>query len=245
MECPVCNSTATSIYKKTYKCIECNHVYVDYPDDGLNYHKNEYRRNNHGTRGSHEIVNGLFTDSFHNFRKNICQARINSIEEILPECNTLLDIGAGGGTFVNAIKHNFDIVECQEISDICVNNLKNYGYKTYQGDFNTINFDISYDLVTCWHVLEHIKDIHLFVKNVSKITNKYLVLEVPLIKSKGARTRGIGDLNVNQWDGHYHYFSQHSMRKLFETHFDILDMNEPGIQSPALLILLKSKSYEL
>lgn len=242
MKCPVCNSPSLSIYKKIDKCTECNHIYVDYPDDGLNYHKNEYRRNNHGTRGSHEIVNGLFTDSFHNFRKNICQARISSIEEILPECNTLLDIGAGGGTFVNAIKHNFDIVECQEISDICVNNLKNYGYKTYHGDFNIINFNMSYDLVTCWHVLEHIKDIHLFAERVSKITNKYLVLEVPLLNSKGARSRGIKDLDEKNWDGHYHYFSKESMIKLFETYFDILDIQEPGIQSPALLVLLKIKN---
>lgn len=245
MKCPVCQSKTNILYRETYKCSKCSHIYVNYSDNGLDYHKNEYRKNNHGIRGNNEIINGTFTDHFHNFRKNICQKRIHALEKITPKCNTLLDIGAGGGTFVNAIKNNFKTVECQEISDVCTSNLKNYGFKTYHGDFNIIDFDMSYDLVTCWHVLEHIKDIHLFVEKVSKITNKYLVLEVPIIQSKGTRTRNINDLNEDAWDGHYHYFSQLSMKNLFEKHFDIIDLQEPGIQSPALLVILKSKNYEL
>ena len=41
----------------------------------------------------------------------------------------------------------------------------------------------------------------------------YLVLEVPLLHSKGTRTRGIPP--VDRWDGQYHFFSQKSMTKLF------------------------------
>ena len=161
------------------------------------------------------------------------------IKNFIDECDSLLDIGAGGGTFVNMVKDKFSIVECQEISDICVDNLNKYGYNTYHGDFNSLSFDRTYDLVTCWQVLEHIKDLHGFVKNASKITNKYLVLEVPLLHSKGTRTRGIP--SVDRWDGHYHFFSQKSMTKLFEQHFEILDLQEPGIQIPSLSVLLKKK----
>ena len=239
-KCVVCGSKSiVSAGGDVYECLDCSHKYVNYTGDGLNYHKNEYRNNNHGTRTTDEIDNGEFTQKFHDFRDEICKKRINLIKDFIDECDSLLDIGAGGGTFVNMIKDNFTTVECQEISDICVNNLNRYGYHTYHGDFNDLNFNRTYDLVTCWQVLEHIKDLHSFVENASKITDKYLVLEVPLLHSKGTRTRGIPP--VDRWDGHYHFFSQRSMTKLFEQHFEILDLQEPGIQIPSLSVLLKKK----
>ena len=243
--CIICGSEKWYRSSGVYKCLKCKHTYKDYKGDGLNYHKKEYRNNNHGTRTNKELKNGLFTQKFHNTRKEICEKRINVIEGFINECDSLLDIGAGGGTFVNLIKDKFSIVECQEISDICVNNLNKLGYPTYHGDFNSLNFNKTYDIVTCWHVLEHIKDVHLFVNKVSKITNKYLVLEVPLIKSKGTRVRNITKNQDKDWDGHYHYFSQESIAELFKNSFHILDLQEPGIQSPSLTVLLKSKKYNI
>ena len=130
------------------------------------------------------------------------------------------------------IQNQISVVECQEISDICAKNLIKYKYKTYHGDFNDIKFNRSYDLVTCWHVLEHIKDLYSFVKKCSKITNKYLVIEVPT-------NRNLKDPNKGDWDGHYHYFSKESMRYLFKEKFEIIKTITPGIQSPALLVFLK------
>ena len=133
------------------------------------------------------------------------------------------------------IKDKFSLIECQEISEICINNLNEYGFKVYEGDFNNINFEKRYDLVTCWHALEHMKDLKGFVKNVKETTEKFLVIEIPI-------DRGIPNPNTD-WDGHYHYFSKDSLKLLFKEHFDIIDIID-GVQSPSLLILLKNKDYE-
>ena len=42
MKCIICNSDTTTIVKETYKCVKCSHIYVNYLNDGLDYHKNEY-----------------------------------------------------------------------------------------------------------------------------------------------------------------------------------------------------------
>ena len=80
------------------------------------------------------------------------------------------------------VKDKFLNIDCQEISDVCIKNLKDYRYKVYEGDFNTIEFNKKYDVVTCYHVLEHIQDVNGFLNQVKKITDKYLIIEVPKCK---------------------------------------------------------------
>jgi hypothetical protein len=233
--CPVCLSERMlSVAHEAYQCDECLHTFINYKGDGLNYHKEDYRKNNFGSRVSSEINSeGEFTENFHKARETMCAKRLQKIKPLLEYCSTCLDIGAGGGTFAKKLKQNSSVdIECQEISDVCIDNLESYGFKTHKGDFCSIDFKKVYDLTTCWHVLEHIKDLNLFSKKAAQACNKYLVVEVPI-----NRTLRNPD---NGWDGHYHYFSRRSMAKLFEKNFDILEITE-GIQKPALLAVLKNK----
>lgn len=235
MDCPVCGNNMSVVKTDIHKCDICSHVYVNYYDDGLLYHKNEYRTNNNGNRTGNEVVDGKFTSAFHKARKRIMDDRCDFISEFTEECSSMLDIGAGGGTFVNTIRSGslIDNIECQEISNLCVNNLRRYGYTTYHNDINAINFTKSYDLVTCWHVLEHIKDIHSFVTTVDKITNKYLILEVPV-------DRSLRPPNDGRWDGHYHFFTEESILRLFEkSNFTKVSVNKPGIQPPSITVIFK------
>tara|TARA_B100000287_G_scaffold341064_1_gene327586 strand:- start:1084 stop:1791 length:708 start_codon:yes stop_codon:yes gene_type:complete len=235
MDCRICKTKSIPLFtaNNTYKCGNCGHVYIDFKGDGLGYHKDEYRTKGHGTRVNNEINNGLFTQDFHNARKTICENRIKKIQNEIHDSNTMLDIGAGGGTFVKMLKDKIPSIECQEISEICINNLGKEGFVIYKGDFNDIKFDKKYDLVTCWHVLEHLKDLEGFVKNAINVTKKYLVIEVPI-------NRRINDPNIGNWDGHYHYFSKDSLRLLFKESFDFIRLEE-GVQSPALLAIMKKK----
>jgi hypothetical protein len=219
----------------SYKCSHCGHVYIDFKEDGLAYHRNEYRTNKHGNRTSNEIIDGKFTDQFHHVRKNIMSARCEIIRDIAVISKTMLDIGAGGGSFVNMVRNKFNHLEidCQEISNICAKNLIDYGHNVYHGNINEIQFDKCYDLVTCWHVLEHIKDLHAFVDTVDRITKRYLILEVPI-------KRSLRYPNDGGWDGHYHYFSTESMKLLFaETSFRFIDISTPGIQEPSMTVILQ------
>ena len=46
MKCHCCGGNYKSIGNNSFKCVDCNHMYVNYKGDGLEYHKNEYRSKN-------------------------------------------------------------------------------------------------------------------------------------------------------------------------------------------------------
>ena len=230
MNCIICNNDSIQTQTDVYKCPMCSHTYVNFLGDPIQYHKESYRKNKFGTRGSGEIENDVFTENFHNFRKPICEKRIHKIKDLIDDSTSMFDIGAGGGTFLNTIGDMISQKECQEVSDICIKNLELQGYTTYRGDFCSMDIPNEYDLVTCFHVLEHIKNLYAFVDAAYKITKKYLVIEVPV-------NRSIPPPN-ERWDGHYHYFSNQSMRDLFSNKFEVISIQE-GVQSPAMLVTLK------
>lgn len=232
MNCHCCNGKYNSIGNNSLQCVDCKHIYVDYKEDGLQYHKDEYRKK-FGTRVENEIKDGKFTEVFHKVRKKICENRISKISDLINKDYTLLDVGAGGGTFINMAKDKFLNIDCQEISTVCIENLKDYGYKVYEGDFNSIEFDKKYDVVTCYHALEHIKDIKGFLLQVKKVTKKFLVIEVPKCKQEIPK-----DFKKRGWDGHYHYFSEESLKKLFENSFKVRKL-EDGVQTPALFTIME------
>lgn len=234
MDCSICFSEDNVLIKhKVYKCNNCGHTYINYTDDGILYHKELYRKpGQDGTRANDEVINGVFTENFHIRRKGICERRIDKIEKYLVESNSLLDIGAGGGTFLNMAKTFIPDYEATEVSDLCAYNLKQDGHKVHHGAFTKMNLDREYDLVTCWHVLEHVQDIQSFVPKAKQVTKKYLVIEVPIDR----RLRNPD----SDFDGHFHYFSEKSLRILFEKDFNFLYLGE-GIQNPALLCILQKK----
>lgn len=239
--CKVCKSiNIKNISHKVYKCKDCQHTYINYTRDGIKYHRELYRNpGHHGTRGAGELQNGIFTKLFHERRIPICNKRVKILKETLPtifsECHTLLDIGAGGGTFLDTVKQRFTEVECTEVSDLCINNLKERGYVVYPGSFTKINLNKTYDLVTCWHVLEHVENLEQFLKKAIEVTNKYLVLEVPINRKLKNPDK--------DFDGHFHYFSSKSLELLFKKDFHILNIRD-GVQMPCLYALLQKKNID-
>lgn len=230
MECPVCSTEMSRPSPRFFKCAKCEHTFVNFTGDPIKYHKELYRKNNFGIRGAGELENGLFTKNFHDYRKPICKNRISAIQDFIADSNSLLDIGAGGGTFVNEIGDLVQTKECQEVSQICIDNLKAQGHVVYEGDFSKIVFKNTFDLVTCYHVLEHIKDLKEFVEKAAQVCSKYLVVEVPI-------NRNIPSPSTN-WDGHYHYFSKQSLQELFSKYFEDIVISD-GVQMPALLVKMK------
>ena len=234
LECLVCAKYMEPIIKDSkdfYQCPACKHTFINYTGNGLDYHKEDYRNNGCGTRTNDEIVDGKFTNDFHKARKEICQNRFEFIKEYIKGRSTLLDIGAGGGTFASMLKDRTGLkIDCQEISDVCYSNLVNYGFNSHHGDFCSIDFGKQFDIVTCWHVLEHIKDLSSFSNKAAEVCSDLLIVEVPI-------NRKLRDPNEG-WDGHYHYFSEASLSELFKNNFYLIDTKE-GVQSPAIFAVFQ------
>jgi len=106
------------------------------------------------------------------------------------------------------------------------------GFKFYQGDFTILKFSKTYDIITCWHVLEHIKYINIFMEKLKKVSKKegYIFIEIPYNRK----------INENKENGHLQYFNVQSFTLFIKKYFILIDMIE-GVQKPALLAICKNK----
>ena len=97
-------------------------------------------------------------------------------------------------------------------------------------------------IVSAWHVLEHVEDIDSFLKKCSEITNKYCIIEIPLLRSLSGtgRVRKLVDPQDGVYDGHAHYFTKQSFVNIADKYFDIVEIRE-GVQSPALFAVMEPK----
>jgi 2-polyprenyl-3-methyl-5-hydroxy-6-metoxy-1,4-benzoquinol methylase len=81
----------------------------------------------------------------------------------------LLDIGTGDGFFLNFVPDTFDVVST-EISTTGVTYARNRGHDTLLGDFMSLDFEpASFDVITLWHVLEHVPDPGAMLDKIARI----------------------------------------------------------------------------
>lgn len=245
-ECHACGDLYNEIgsLENTHRCPSCGHIFRTCDISNYEYHKNQYRKDDRFIRDSDEFDDdGSVNDNFHKARKNIVTKRREKIEKYLDTSYSLLDVGAGAGTFINEIKDCVKEIECNEVADNLLAECKRLGFKTYPGDFLTIDFGKQYDVVTAWHVLEHVEDIGSFKEKLVQLTKKYCIIEVPLLSSMNPgnpRVRHLESPTPENWDGHSHYFTPQSLEEFFEEDFEILSM-EVGVQDPAVLCIMEKR----
>lgn len=240
MDCVICKMLCNKIMQDTFKCTNCGHIYRKYTGDGIDYHTNVYRKKC-GLRESSEVVNGQITDKFHKNRHLIVTGRLKLINKYLNKSYNLLDVGAGAGTFAKIVQPFVNSVECTELSPILLKECDRLGFKTYNVDFSIVNFKTTFNIITIWHVLEHIENLSGFVKKIKEICNNIVIIEIPTLTSKLCKkVRQLKPPN-EFFDGHYHYFTIKSLKILFSDHFNIIEAHENGCQKPCLFMVMKKK----
>ena len=242
MTCHCCGAEYVEIMEDVYKCVICSHIHRLFVGDSIEYHQNQYRKDERRT--SDEISeDGVIKEKFHKNREKIVSNRIEIIKEYVTKEMECLDIGAGAGTFANKLKEKCKNVECTELDMNLINECRNLGFKTYTEDFLEIKFDKKYDFVSAWHVLEHVDSIQDFTSKLSKVSKNLVCIEIPLLQALDGtgRTRKLVSPNVGNYDGHAHYFCKDSFINLFKEKFDILEIKE-GVQTPALFSIMRVKN---
>ena len=98
------------------------------------------------------------------------------IQNIDKSAKNLIDIGCGKGYFLKQLKnsglelHGCDIVD--------KDNSKEYNYT--KGNIEQLPFaDKQFDIVACFHTLEHIINLEKAVSELKRITRKQLIIAVP------------------------------------------------------------------
>jgi len=229
--CPACDSAdihrvlATvdhTVSHKTFEIWECSRCTMRFTQDvpqqddiAAYYQSDDYISHSNTNKG---LVNRLYLRvrerSLKNKRK-LVQSYTNA--ESMPR---LLDVGCGIGSFMDHMRQHGWAVEGVEPSEVARENaVKQYGLHVYPPDKF---FDPSlgnFDIITMWHVLEHVHLLNEYMYRLKELLRAQgtLFIAVPNYTSLDASKYGE---NWAAYDvpRHLYHFSPESMRLLVEKH---------------------------
>ncbi len=189
--CPVCDNTSFNkhldvpdwlVSKKSFKlnaCGACGFVFTaDAPSPeeiGPYYNSEEYVEHS-------DTKKGLIYGIYHYARKLMLNYKLRIIRK-LGTGNKILDVGSGSGYFLNHMKKNGYDVTGVEISDKAIQLCSaNFGIQAFKPEYMLEGkLDNDYDLITLWHVFEHVYSYNEYfdIFNNSLSKNGKLVIAMP------------------------------------------------------------------
>lgn len=163
---------------------------------------------------SHTDGNKSLFEKMYQFVKGI--ALKNKLKLINSESlkGRILDIGAGVGDFLSVCKKDGWETIGIEPSDKAKTIAKNKGVSFVEKSSNLE--DNSFDVITMWHVLEHVPDLENQIKELKRLIkpNGTVIIAVPNFKSFDAKYYGkfwaAYDVPIHLW-----HFSKTAIQKLF------------------------------
>jgi 2-polyprenyl-3-methyl-5-hydroxy-6-metoxy-1,4-benzoquinol methylase len=136
------------------------------------------------------------------------------------DARRVLEVGYAQGNLLRALQREgtFD-AEGIDLAEAPYEHLKSLGLKVSISSIEDMKFsDESFDVIIGLHVIEHLHDLHLFLKEIYRIlsNNGLLYLQMPTPAHWRARIAG---RNWKHYDPPFHlwYFSQKSIRRLLAT----------------------------
>lgn len=227
--CPVCNTSSFSNYlnvedytvsHKQFNIQQCNSCYFLFtnprpPAEEIgDYYKSEEYISHHDE--SKTLMSKVYTS----VRNYTIGRKVQMINELCKTKGTLLDVGCGTGNFIQACKQNGWMITGtepdQEARNVASKRVgaaivDSINHKELEGK--------SFDIITLWHVLEHI---HLLNETVDWLKehlnpNGKIIIAVPNPQSYDAEKYGMfwAAYDVPR---HLYHFTKASMKKLMENH---------------------------
>jgi 2-polyprenyl-3-methyl-5-hydroxy-6-metoxy-1,4-benzoquinol methylase len=174
---------------------------------GRYYESDDYISHTDGKRS-------LFEKLYHAVKQKALRDKISLIQGFKPSKGNLLDIGAGTGDFLIEAKKSGWITTGIEPSDKAKSIAKQKGV-VFSEALSAIQ-DHSQDVITMWHVLEHVPDVEAQIKELKRILKPdgVLIVAVPNFNSYDAKHYGAYwaayDVPRHLW-----HFSKTAIKKLF------------------------------
>ncbi|MBR4392161.1 MAG: class I SAM-dependent methyltransferase [Bacteroidales bacterium] len=250
--CPWCGTPSEHEYLKLkdyfltmedFSVFECDHCHllftVPRPESdklGSYYQSEQYFSHQENKTGLipriYEIVKSF------NIRRKIKLATANL------QIGSALDIGCGVGDFLVALqKKGWHVQGIEPSSDAKAIAQKRLGfYPLCPDDYATLPSS-SFDLITMWHVLEHVEDLHFQVDQLNRLLKPggRLVIALPNFKSYDAYYY---KAHWAAWDvpRHLNHFSSESIQSIFsESNFKSIDIQK--LRWDSYYISYLSESY--
>lgn len=227
--CPVCNSTDfqlvltardNTVSGKEFpivSCKDCNFLFTqDVPDQSEigEYYQSDNYISHSDTRKN------LFFKAYSWVRNFTLKQKRDLIESLSIQTRTLLDVGSGTGYFPSYMQSNGWKVTALEPSEtareVCQ---KQHGIIPKDPTEIYTLADSSFQVITLWHVLEHVHDLNGYFSRFYSLLNPggYLIIAVPNPESKDAKIFG---RDWAAWDvpRHLYHFTPKTMRTLSDKH---------------------------
>lgn len=191
---------------------------------------------------SHTDSKSTFFDKLYHWVKSyMLQKKIGWIENEKENRGKLLDIGAGTGDFLLEAKNKgwkvFGVEPNSRARDLAFEKGLNLIEDT--SAFNSEEFDV----ITLWHVLEHVPDLEEQIIELKRLLKKdgLLLIAVPNFKSYDAK------VYQEKWAAydvprHLYHFSQTSIKKIFEN-FSFKLISKKGLLFDSFYVSLLSGKY--
>lgn len=175
--CPACRAPTEERRGAIAFCASCGHRWL--ATSAADHHAVEqhvYTRDYAGYRPDPRFV-ATATD----FTRGELMRRV-------PPPARLLDVGCGAGDFMGVAQGLGYAVEGIDISEASAELCRSRGFTARAGDFLTERFDGSFDLITMWDVVEHLRDPGAFLERARSLLSRdgLLFTKIP----------GFGDLSV-------------------------------------------------
>jgi 2-polyprenyl-3-methyl-5-hydroxy-6-metoxy-1,4-benzoquinol methylase/transcription elongation factor Elf1 len=251
--CPICNSADISIVLsvkdhtvsgESFPVAHCNQCTLrftqDVPDPvsiGPYYKSENYISHTNTSKG---LINGLYQF----VRKRTLKGKRKLVQKVSGlSRGRLLDVGSGVGSFANEMQQNgWEVTGLEPDDDARAVAKKEYGLELQPIDRFYHLQPGSFDVITLWHVMEHVHDLQQYVQQLRvllKDTGK-LVIAVPNYTSKDA---SIYKEYWAAWDvpRHLYHFSPQSMLRLLESNGMKIGQYKPMWYDSFYICLLSSK----
>jgi len=158
----------------------------------------------------------------------------------------LLDVGAGAGAFLNVMKQTGWNVTGIEPDDTARKNAQeNYSLQLQEEQALDSFAAESFDVISLWHVLEHVHDLHGYINSFMRLLKPKgtLFIAVPNYTSKDAQTYG------EHWAAydvprHLYHFSPKSMDLLMDKHGFIITAQK-HMWFDSFYVSMLSEKYEV
>ena len=228
-KCPICGHNEFEkvydlddykITQETFslqKCTHCTLIYTVDPPLGDNigryYESDDYLEHSNRKNDLFSRMYGWGRDLMFGYKYGILK-KLGSEKKIL-------DIGAGSGYFLNFMRGKGYSVTGIEMSERARNHAKEVHNLDIHPDemFHNKAFKEKFDIISLWHVMEHLYDLNQVVKRFDELLNPngHLVIALP---NYNALEVEIYKKYWNGWDvpRHLWHFSPQSLKHLMNNH---------------------------
>lgn len=184
----------------------------------------------------------LFEKLYHFIKSIALKNKLNLINSLQLNKGKILDIGAGTGEFLSVAKNDGWQTIGVEPSDRAKEIAKNKGVSFVEETTELENH--SFDVISMWHVLEHVPDLDKQIKELKRLLKPTgtLIIAVPNFNSFDAKHYGkfwaAYDVPIHFW-----HFSKTAIKLLFEKEGMKLEKVLP-MKFDSFYVSLLSEKYE-